>query len=183
MIALTAMLSLYACKGTQKAGKWKAPKDSFVFIEYYTTQEGKVMIGQVFPGRQIHGPTYTYSAESKEISSIGEYPFSIDTMQILVGKGLILRGSVGGGMHSELMPYASLPVVEDNFEVVGLTRKGMHIIWKGEPITLPIGERWTTTETALDTLVMPNGKTISEITTTYSVVYHGVMPKEKLIFK
>lgn len=169
------------CKTSSKIAAWQMPENEYAFIEYYQTNEGKVIEGDPFPGRRIDGPTYAYSSETGEITSFASTSFNMDSLSIMLGKGLVLRGTQGGGMHSRLIPHTSLPFTEGKLEVISIGHEGIRVQWDGQPILLKVGEPKFNSSSEIDTIPSPDGMVIVENTTTYTIVFHGFLKKEKLL--
>ncbi|MDD2277692.1 MAG: hypothetical protein PHD06_06255 [Bacteroidales bacterium] len=178
-LAIGLMLS-NGCKTSSKITAWQMPENEYAFIEYYQTNEGKVIEGDPFPGRRIDGPTYAYSPETGEITSFASTSFNMDSLSIMLGKGLVLRGTQGGGMHSRLIPYTNVPFNEGKLEVMSIGLEGIRIQWDGQPILLKVGEPKFNSSSEIDTIPSPDGRVIVENTTTYTIVFHGFLKKEKL---
>lgn len=183
LLTLTMGLVLMnGCKTSSRIAAWQMPDDEYAFIEYYQTNEGKALEGEPFPGRRIDGPTYAFSPEMGEVSSfIGINP-NMDSLRVMLGKGLILRGTQGGGMHSRLLPYNNLPFTEGMLEVRSISSEGVRVQWDGQPILLKAGEPWINSSSETDTIPSPNGMVIVENTTTYTIVFHGFLKKRKLLY-
>ncbi|MDD2197366.1 MAG: hypothetical protein PHE03_09365 [Bacteroidales bacterium] len=183
LLTLTMGLMLMnGCKTSSRIVAWQMPDDEYAFIEYYQTNEGKALQGEPFPGRRIDGPTYAFSPEMGEVSSFTGITPNMDSLRVLLGKGLILRGTEGGGMHSRLLPYNNLPFAEGMLEVRSICSDGVRVQWDGQPILLKVGEPWINTSSETDTIPSPNGVVIIENTTTYTIVFHGFLKKEKLLY-
>lgn len=181
ILALAIMLPLVnACKVSSKVTAWQIPADEYVFIEYYQTNDGRALEGKPFPGRRIDGPTYAFNPETGELNSYAGVEYNTDSLRVMLGRGLVLRGTQGGGLHSRLIPHSTLSFEEGKLRVEGISPEGVNVVWDNQPILLKVGEPWENRTVEVDTLSSPDGRVIVENTTTYTMVFHGFLKKEKL---
>lgn len=185
-IALISALSLvvillFGCKTSQKVGVLDIPKGYFAFIEFYQTQESEVIEGKSFPGPHIHGPTYTFSKELGTISAL-HANINPDSLNILMGKGLVLRGAKGGGIKTELIPYHNLPIEDGMLTVKEILSEEVRMTWNDTLVTLNVDQPFIHTSTHIDTLEIMDHRTIIKNTTLYHIVYHGILNKQNLLF-
>jgi hypothetical protein len=177
------LASLFCCKSTKKITTWLPPANEFAFIEYYQTNEGKVLEGIAPSGRRIDGPTYTFNQETGEVHSYLNTGFNKDSIIVLLGRGLVLRGTRGGGMHSRLIASKSLPVSEDKITINGFLKGGLlSVTWEDKELEMNPGDVWLKTTTTIDTLSFPDSEAIVENTTTYSIKFFGYLKKDKFTY-
>ena len=182
VFVLLALVLIYSCSTKGKVTTWLPPASEFAFVEFYETQEGRAIEGEAPPGMRIDGPTYSYRDDAKEINSFYNNEISKDSLILLLGRGLILRGTRGGGMHSRLVPAYSIPFSIDVLAATKINADGISFRWNDKEIKLAPGESWVDTKSKIDTLINHEGKrAIIENTTTYTLRYHGFIKKEKLI--
>lgn len=176
---LFVAILLFGCKTSKKVAVLDIPNEQFAFIEFYQTVESEVLEGQTFPGPHIHGPTYTFSKELGTISALNS-PINRDSLNILLGKGLVLRGAQGGGIKTELIPYESLPISDGLFTVQEISLEGLKVTWEDSPILLERDNPFVRTSTQVDTMEINSDLLIVKTTTSYQIVYHGFLNKEDL---
>ncbi|MFP4557506.1 MAG: hypothetical protein ACLFNU_11605 [Bacteroidales bacterium] len=171
---------VFSCS-TSKVTGWLPPTDKFAFVEYYETQEGRAIEGTAPPGMRIDGPTYSFSEENQEINSFLNNEVSKDSLVLLVGRGVILRGTRGGGMHSRLVPAYNIPFIVEKLTVAKMTADGVSFKWNDKDILLAPGESWVNTEQKTDTLINHQGDSaIVENSITHTIKFHGFLKKESL---
>ncbi len=184
LVLLGLMLAtLYCCKTSKKITSWSPPADEYAFIEYYQVNEGKVLEGKVPQGRRIDGPTYAFTPESGEVQSYLNNDFEKDSLKVLIGRGLVLRGTQGGGMHSRLIAAKKLPFSEDKIRVNSFAKDGvLSITWDGKDLMMNPGDVWVNTTTTIDTLFMQEGVAVVENSTTYTIKFFGYLKKDKFTY-
>ncbi len=184
-IVLLALVSIFilpvlcGCKTSKKVGKLPTSSDVFAFIEFYQTNEGETLEGTPIQGPHIHGPNYTFNNDTGELFALNS-SISKDALRILLGKGLILKGSKGGGIHTELISYTELPIVDGKLKITSLSNQEIEFLWEDSPVLLRVGEKWMNSFSAVDTVQIPQGEWIVKNTTTYMLVYHGMLQKKNL---
>jgi hypothetical protein len=179
LIAISVVL-IFSCKSGKQATKWQIAPTEYAFVEYYQVNDGKVLEGEASPGRRIDGPTYSFNPETNEVMSFVNLKIEKDSLLLLIGRGLVLRGTQGGGMHSRLIEAKGLPIVDGKLIISKLTEKGLYITWNATNIILNPGDVWENTTSKIDTLDSFNGRAVVENTTTYTIKFHGFFQKEKL---
>jgi hypothetical protein len=185
LISFATLLAIFAisCKSSKKVAKWQVAPNEYAFVEYFQVNDGKVLEGDVEPGRRIDGPTYSFNPESKEVMSYLSQSFNKDSLFLLLGRGLVLRGTQGGGMHSRLVEINSFPYVDGKLTIKSLNESGLTIKWDGETFSINPGDVWERTITKTDSVDSYNGKAVVEIISTYTIKFHGFLQKEKLSLK
>lgn len=182
VLMVMAMVLIYSCSIKGKVNTWQPPASEFAFVEFYETQEGRAIEGEAPPGMRIDGPTYSYRDDAQEINSFYNNEINKDSLVLLLGRGVILRGTRGGGMHSRLVPAYTIPFSMDALTVNKLNAEGVSLKWNDNDIKLAPGESWVDSKSKIDTLVNHEGnRAIIENTTTYTLRFHGFIKKEKLI--
>lgn len=174
------VLALLCCKTTKKVATWQLPDDEYAFVEYYQTNEGVALEGNPPPGRRIDGPTYSFNPETGELHSYLLNNFDKDSIKVILGRGLVLRGTEGGGLHSRLIPSSKLPFSEDKLMVNSLSSEAISLSWGEKTIPMGAGDVWIEKTSTIDTLYLPEGRVIVENTITYSIKYFGLLKKENL---
>jgi len=182
--ALALSLGIIGCRAKKNQSQsWQPPSDEYAFIEYYQINDGKALEGVAPLGMRIDGPTYSYSSIDGEVSSYLTPSFSKDTLMAILARGLVLRGTAGGGLHSRLIPIAKFPFTEALITIEAISSNDILFELEGEKVTLPIGQEWEKITQTIDTLSLPDGNVIIQKSITQRVVFHGYLKKEKLIFR
>jgi hypothetical protein len=182
--ALMLSLVMIGCRAKKNQSKnWQPPSDEYAFIEYYQINDGKEIEGIAPPGMRIDGPTYSYSSNDGEVSSYLTPSFNKDTIIAVLARGLVLRGTAGGGLHSRLIPINKLPFTEALITIASISSNDVQFELEGESVILPVGQEWEKITQSIDTLSLPDGNVIIQKSTTQRVVFHGFLKKEKLIFR
>lgn len=174
------LLGLLCCKTTKKVTTWQIPSDEYAFLEYYQTNEGRALEGNPPPGRRIDGPTYSFNPEAGELQSYLFNSFDKDSLKVIIGRGLVLRGTEGGGLHSRLIPSSKVPFTEEKLTVNSLTSEAISLSWGEKTLQMGAGDVWVEKSSTIDTLYLPEGRVVVENTTTYSIKYFGLLKKENL---
>lgn len=183
VLAGLTLTSLMCCKTAKKLTTWTPPTGEYAFVEYYQVKEGKVLEGEVSPGRRIDGPTYSFLPETGEVQSFLNNNFDKDSLKLLLGRGLVLRGTQGGGMHSRLISVNNLPIKEDKLTIHGFGKDGMlSITWDDKDLNMIPGDVWVHSIMNVDTIDSPNGRAVVENTTTYSIKFFGYLKKDKFTY-
>ncbi|HPD95521.1 MAG TPA: hypothetical protein PLA24_06465 [Tenuifilaceae bacterium] len=153
------------------------------FFEFYKTQEGIAIQGNVPMGRRIDAPSYSYDENTGKIEMY-RYPsnFSIDTAKVVVGFGKILKGVAGQGVSSYLICSDKIPYSNNGFEIVSVNNDYANVSVNGEKIRLGVGKEWTKLEEKTDTLNRQN-MAVVKYKTTYSVKFHGFLPSKEFANK
>ncbi len=182
--ALMLSLVIIGCKAKKnQSHAWHPPSDEYAFIEYYQINDGKEIEGIAPPGMRIDGPTYSYSSIDGEVSSYLTPSFSKDTLVAVLARGLVLRGTAGGGLHSRLIPISKFPFTEAIITIESISSNDIKFELEGERVILPVGQEWEKITQSIDTLSLPDGNVIIQKSTTQRVVFHGFLKKENLIFR
>lgn len=177
------LTTLFCCKTAKKISSWTPPSDEYAFVEYYQVNEGKVLEGEVSPGRRIDGPTYAFLPETGEVQSFMNSNFEKDSLSLLLGRGLVLRGTQGGGMHSRLIAAKRLPLSEDKLILHGFGKDGvLNVTWEDKELAMKPGDVWVHSIMKVDTIDSPRGMAVVENTTTYSIKFFGFLKKDKFTF-
>ena len=183
VLSIFLMSQLLSCKTGRHAASWTPSTDEYAFVEYYVTMDGRALEGEPPPSMRIHGPTYSFNSEQGEVYSFRENMFNLDTLVLLVGRGMVRRGTQGGGMHSQLVATKSLPLELEQLEIFSLHKERIQFKWKDEEFSLAYGESWAKEFVSLDTFINHVGDTvIVENTTSHSVVFHGLLKKKDIRF-
>ncbi len=183
LVAFASLSWIKDMRGDQGFKTGNPFSDSFAFIEYYQIRSGRAIEGNAPPGRRIDGPTYSYNPEGEELISFISYDFNKDSLIAVIGRGIVLQGTHGGGVHSRLIPVATLPFTEERLTVQIIDNDSVYLVLNDEIITLGKGEKWEQVDLKIDTLFLPDSQVVIESTTTYSIKYHGLIRKEGLILR
>lgn len=173
------ILTLGQCRfREQKSTPMAIAPSEFAFVEYYQTQEGVAVKGNVPQGRRIDGPTYRFDRKTRTLEVNREIETPLDSIRVLVGIGKILKGASGAGVSSFLRGTGNLPFTFDKMTIRGIDAKGLHVTHDGRDAVVAEGEEWKDIRVSTDTL--PSDNAIVRITTTYSIRYHGLIGKQAL---
>jgi hypothetical protein len=181
--ALLISALIFGCRVKKNnASLWQPPVDEYAFVEYYQVNEGIALEGTPPPGRRIDGPTYSFSPELGELTSYISSPFSKDSLLLVLARGLVLRGTEGGGLHSRLIPVFSLPFTESSITIEAISSNEVHFLLDEQRVSIPIGQEWVRKTESIDTLSFPEGNVIVQRSKSVRVIFHGFLKKEKLTF-
>lgn len=165
----------------EKAAPWFFPPDQYVFIEYRIEEDGRVLEGNYPSGPMIDFPTYMYDPHRGEIAS-RDFPFEInDTLKVVLGKSLALRGTAGGGISSRLYGAYQLPFTTDDITILRIENDGTaRVRLRTEVLVIPAGDEWRRSQTRRDTIGTFRDRAVAEFTKTERIVNHGVLEKAKI---
>lgn len=95
----------------------QGPASRVLFLEHYLLANGTVIEGKS-PYKSINFPTYWYNENTKQLN--GQIDFPINNSLIMIfGDVLTLRGNFGGGTGNKLFGVYSLPVRADQAIKIG----------------------------------------------------------------
>lgn len=152
--------------------------NQYAFIEFIQIQEGLVLEGNALEGRRIDGPTYRFDKETMQLESYRELNFSFDTVKAILGNGVILKGAAGSGVSLRLSAISKFPYTMNKLTILGISSKGLSIVFDEKEQLVKEGEQWETSSTNIDTLKYGT-HTIIKYTTTSSIRYHGLIDKNR----
>lgn len=174
-----ASIMFSGCK-TSKKGKLQIEPGKVFFIEYIQTDEGTTITGKAPQGPRIDRPSYSYDRDKKTIQLNQQVRFSIDSCNIILGSGKILKGAAGSGASTQLSEIKKLPYNQGALTITKIDSKGMHFTYNNEKNTIPEGNEWNTSQTRTDTLKMAQPVVI-ETKSTIIIRYHGKIDKKSIV--
>jgi hypothetical protein len=154
--------------------------DEIAFIEYIQTKESELVSGTLPRGRRIDGPTYHFDQEAKQLKILRKETFSLDTVKAFLGNVRILKGGSGSGLSMRLSAIGRFPFSMNDLKLLNIDRNGVKLVYDKNEILLQEGKEWKLSKSSLDTINV-NEPTIVRTTTTYSIIYHGKIPKKGII--
>lgn len=184
ILLLTILVISNSCNVSKQQPKVTKPadqdyikSDQVAFIEFIQTQEGFVMKGKAPEGRRIDGPTYSFDKETRQLNSYRKMDYSIDTVKAILGNGVILKGAAGTGLSLRLTTIGKFPFTMDNLTILGVSSKGLSIVFDKKEQLVTEGEQWESSHSTIDTLKYET-PVIIKYTTTSSIRYHGLIDKK-----
>lgn len=154
--------------------------EQYLFLEQHTVVSGVLISGPEPPSLQIDFPTYKFHEESGQLDGI--FNFSVDdNLKMIYGSGTSLTGTAGGGAATGLAGVYEIPYVRGSFELLKLDDAGNVVfMYNDEVHNLKPGEEWTDESTRLDTVMVDNEISISEITTNERITNFGLQDKANI---
>jgi hypothetical protein len=167
--------------GLSRSVPWRIPEHQYVFIEFRSEEEGRVVQGEVPPGPMIDFPTFMFDPHSGALASSAlNFPVS-DSLKIVLGISRALRGAAGGGISSGLEGVYELPHTNTRLTIYGADDTGAaHVRFNNERITVESDGEWRQTTSRTDTLSTPDGTAITVFTVTYRIINRGILEKSKI---
>jgi hypothetical protein len=175
LVFFASMISpVSAIRAETAATAWPSG-DRVLFVEHYMLANGTVIEGKA-PFRSVNFPTYWYNENTKQLNGKIDFPIN-DSLSLIFGDVLTLKGNFGAGTGNKLFGVYSLPVHADQAYIYGMDVSGniaMHVNQK--TLILKPGESYTFSqnETSKD-----NGAVI-EIKYDHTYVNHGFINKRNI---
>ncbi len=173
-------LILFGCSSKGKLSTTAIPTDQVAFVEFYQTSEGKALKGKAPGGRRIDSPTYSFDPQTQNFQIHRMSSVVVDSVQVLLGTGRILRGAAGSGVSSVLIGANKLPFSYADLEIIKVDPKSIHLKYKDEKITLAVGQDWKVVQSKIDTIQIQEVAIVETVTTT-RIQFYGFHPKSKLV--
>lgn len=141
MAVLAGSLFSGSIASTPYAG-YRPSTSKVVFLEHNLLANGTVINGSV-PFRSINFPSYWFNDNIKQLN--GEIDFQLnDSLLMIYGDGLTLRGNFGAGTGNKLYGVYSLPVQADKaniYSIDGSGNVGMYV--NNRSVYLRPGQEYT----------------------------------------
>lgn len=179
-LAILVGSMLIGCSSKGKIASAVIPADQFAFVEFYQSSEGKTLKGKVPSGRRIDSPTYSYDPQTQNFQIHRMSGVVVDSVQVLLGTGRILKGAAGSGVSSVLIGVNKLPFNYADLEIIKVESKSIHLKYKDEKITLAVGQDWKVVQTTIDTIKIQEVAIVETVTTT-RIQFYGFHSKSKLV--
>lgn len=164
-----------------RTAPWYLPEEKYVFIEYRVEEDGRVLEGEYPTGPMVDFPTYMFDPDRGTLVS-REFNFAIDdTLKVIVGKSMALRGVAGGGISSSLSAAYSLPYDADPLSITKIEADGTaHVRFQAERLLIKSGDEWSVSATRRDTIGVGRSRSVAEFTKTHRIVNRGIFEKENI---
>lgn len=167
-------------KSTTRSG---IPVDKVIFVEYHSNTFGETITGTYPNFMYIDFPTYQVDEENQILQSVFSDPlFDVnDSLIAVIGSGISLSGTAGGGASTWLYPAYSLPayVQEITLESV-FENETVDVIYNNISIRLTQNESYSKSYTRVEEDV-EDGWMI-ERKTTDTIKNYGFIEKSNLIW-
>lgn len=179
LCALFTVLFLAGCAiKKQNSLKGLIAPNEFVFIEYFSTQEGEVILGTAPRGMRIDGPTYRFDENTKQLNIRRKDNLSIDSVMVLLGNGKILKGAIGSGISFRLTNIKALPFTDNQISIDKITKSKLYFRFGKQKFSIDTGCEWQSEPSIkIDTIKMDE-PSIIRIKSTYTIRYHGILNKK-----
>ncbi len=152
------------------------PGSRALFLEHYLIANGSVVRGQV-PFKSVNFPTYWFNENTRQLNGKVDFPVN-DSLKVIVGDVLMLKGNFGAGTGNKLFGAYSLPVRADEAVIYSVDTSGNVIMnVNKETFVLKPGKTYTYTEN--ETLREANATIDVRYNHTY--VNHGFIDKKSII--
>lgn len=165
--------SAYAFQSYDDANTLSA--SSVVFLEHSLLANGTVVSGEV-PFRSVNFPNYWFNENTRQLN--GNIDFALnDSLIVIYGDALTLRGDFGAGTGNKLFGIYSLPVKADQATIVSIDRYGtVGLNVNNQFVYLRPGQEYRFNET--ETLQEGKGKVKVEYQHVY--INHGIINKNAI---
>lgn len=144
--ALLASIAVVPCYTTDgltgmPCTSYYAPSSTVPFLEHSLVANGTVISGSV-PFRSVNFPSYWFNENTRQLN--GEIDFEVnDSLALIFGDGLTLKGNFGAGTGNRLYGVYSLPVKADQAQILSVDRFGtIGMYVNGRTLFLRPGEQY-----------------------------------------
>lgn len=153
----------------------QGPASRVLFLEHYLLANGTVIEGKS-PYKSINFPTYWYNENTKQLN--GQIDFPINNSLIMIfGDVLTLRGNFGGGTGNKLFGVYSLPVRADQAIIYPIDMSGNVVMnVNNRAIALKPGESYTYSENE----TLRERSALIEVRYNNTYVNHGFIDKRRI---
>lgn len=157
---------------------WPFDEDTYFFIEYRVTKEGRLIQGDYPRGWNIDFPSYLFDPDRGSLAS-QQLAFSVnDTLKIVLGRRTALQGLAGGGVASRLYGVYGFPHEHEDLIINGVDQDGKaHLQFREEQIIIDSHNEWVHTTIRRDTTGSAQNMAIAEFTDTIRIVNFGALEK------
>ncbi len=146
-----------------------------LFLEHYMLANGTVVEGKS-PFKSVNFPTYWYNENTKQLNGRIDFPIN-DSLIMIFGDVLTLRGNFGGGTGNKLFGVYSLPVTADQAVIYSIDMSGNVVMnVNKKTMVLRPGESYSYTEN--ETLRERNA--VIEVQYSHTYVNHGFIDKRRI---
>lgn len=154
--------------------------EQYLFLEQHTAVSGVLISGPEPPVLHIDFPTYNFDATSGILNGIVDFNIN-DNLKMIYGSGTSLLGTAGSGSATGLTGVYEIPYVRGSFELLKLDDVGNVVFMYNDAVhNLKPGEVWTDESSLLDTVMVDNEISISEITTSERITNYGFQLKSNI---
>ncbi len=175
-IAVCMLMMVPASSQQQAPVLSQASSPRAAFLEHYLLANGTVVQGKS-PFRSVNFPTYWYNENTKQLNGRVDFPVN-DSLIMVFGDVLTLRGKFGGGTGNKLYGVYSLPVTANEAVIYSIDLSGNIVMnVNGKMLALKPGETYTYTEN--ETLREQNA--LINIQYTHTYVNHGFIDKKSIM--
>jgi len=159
---------------------WAVGPDKYVFIEQFNSVHGELIEGE-YPTKYIDYPTYSFDDRTGTLNSMVSLNFVNQKLKVVLGTTNSLSGAAGSGRASFLHGAFELPYAYEiqSLKIVGVEADGMaYVEFEKRQITLKAGQEWGRISSTVET---PVGTAKVKMTTTDTIVNHGIVEKSKIV--
>lgn len=148
------------------------PGSRALFLEHYLLANGTVIEGKS-PFKSVNFPTYWYNENTRQLNGRIDFPVN-DSLIMIFGDVLTLRGNFGGGTGNKLFGVYSLPVTADQAIIYSIDMSGNVVMnVNKKTFVLRPGESYSYTEN--ETLRENNA--LIEVQYNHTYANHGFIDK------
>jgi hypothetical protein len=146
-----------------------------IFLEHYMLANGTVVQGSA-PFKSINFPTYWYNENAHRINGKVDFPVN-NSLLMVFGDVLTLKGDFGAGTGNKLYGVYSLPVNADEATIYSIDQSGnIAMSVNKETVILAPGQSYSYTENE----TLRDGNALIEVHYTYTYVNHGFIDKTSI---
>ncbi|OPY26218.1 MAG: hypothetical protein A4E28_02677 [Methanocella sp. PtaU1.Bin125] len=160
-------------QGTSSPGLTSA---GVVFLEHNLIANGTVVNGTV-PFRSVNFPSYWFNENTRQLN--GDIGFALDDSLVMIfGDALTLKGNFGAGTGNKLFGIYSLPARADNAVIYSADRYGtVSMFVNNRTVILRAGQTYSYNETE----VLKEGKGIVRVVYQHQYTNHGLIDRNAIL--
>jgi hypothetical protein len=153
----------------------QAATSRVLFLEHYLVANGTVAKGEA-PFRSVNFPTYWYNENTGQLNGKIDFPVN-NSLIMIFGDVLTLKGNFGAGTGNRLYGVYSLPVYADMAYVYGIDMSGNLAMGINQrTIVLKPGESYTYYEKE----TLKDKGAVIDVKYTHIYVNHGLIDKKSI---
>jgi len=164
-----------------KTVPWQFGEELFVFIELREVENGQVIQGNYPPGRNINGPVYHFDERARTLESQQRSFRADDSLKVVFGRSLTLRGAAGGGVSNRLYSVYNFPYEVGDVIINGVDGNGrVYVQFREKELIIDSESEWVFTVTRRDTVDIQRYSAIAEFTKSTRIINHGTLEKSMI---
>jgi hypothetical protein len=152
-----------------------ASNSRVLFLEHYLLANGTVVKGDA-PFRSVNFPTYWFNENTGQLNGKIDFPIN-NSLQMIFGDVLTLRGNFGAGTGNKLFGVSRLPVAANQAVIYSIDLSGNVIMRvNGKMMALKPGRSYTYSE---NETITDKGAVV-DVMYNHTYVNHGLIDKKQL---